>query len=86
MQTESGSSPAGGSSRLERTIVLQLLRRDRPQRWSRAELATELQADTPALEAAVRALEADGVLCSAGGEVWASHAAQRLDELELIGI
>jgi len=86
MHTESSGPRAGGVSRLERAIVLQLLRESGLRRWSYADLAAELQVDLPALQAAVRALDADGVVCSAAAEVWASRAARRLDELELIGI
>jgi DNA-binding Lrp family transcriptional regulator len=72
--------------RLERAIVLQLLRDDREQRWSCEELGAEIDAGAPAVEEAVRRLHDDGILCRAGQEVWASRAARRLDELGLIGI
>jgi hypothetical protein len=73
-------------SRLERAIVLQLLSGERDQRWSSAQLGSELDVEAPALQEALETLGADGVVCVADGEVWASRAAVRLDELELIGI
>lgn len=94
-----------GGSRIERAIVLQLLRDDREQAWSRERLAIELGADRPAppspkavaagaagagrdpdVEAGLRRLEREGVLCLSEQEVWASRATRRLDELGLIGV
>ncbi|HYM55197.1 MAG TPA: hypothetical protein VES97_07525 [Solirubrobacteraceae bacterium] len=86
MHTESSGSRAAGDPRLERAIVLQLLRDDREQRWSRRRLGAEIDAEAPAMEEALRRLCAEGVLCAAEGQVWASRAARRLDELGLIGI
>jgi hypothetical protein len=86
MHTESSESRAAEDPRLERAIVLQLLGGDREQRWSSARLETELGAAPAVLDAALRRLERDGVLSLAEGEVWASRAARRLDELGLIGI
>jgi hypothetical protein len=86
MNTESREPRVAERSRLQRAIVLQLLRDDREQRWSRAELAGELDADALTFEQALGELDADGVVCLAEGEVWASQAARRLDQLELIGV
>lgn len=86
MHTESSEPQAAGGAKLERAIVLQLLSDGAERRWSRAELASELGADTTQLETALRALHAQGVLCLVEQDVWASPAARRLDELELIGI
>lgn len=91
MYTESRRSRAADDPRLERAIVLQLLRDDREQKWSRAELGTEMDADRSeigqqAMEEALRRLEGDGVLCLSGEMVWASRAARRVDELGLIGV
>ncbi|HWX43989.1 MAG TPA: hypothetical protein VNY52_01550 [Solirubrobacteraceae bacterium] len=73
--------------RAERAIVLQILREDHQERWSRAELAREISDfEAPMLERALGCLERDGVLHSEGEAVWAARAARRLDELELIGI
>lgn len=73
--------------RAERAVVLQILRDDHEERWSRAELAAEISDLKPAIldEALVR-LEREGVLCLKGRFVSASRAARRLDELELIAI
>jgi hypothetical protein len=86
MHTESRGSRAADGSRLERAIVLQLLRDDREQGWSRAELAMEIDAEPPAMEEALRRLSGEGVLCLVEEKVWASRAARRLDELGLIGV
>jgi DNA-binding GntR family transcriptional regulator len=83
MHTES-SEPRADSAKLERAIVLQVLSEER--RWSRTELAAELGADATGLDGALAALHGQGVVCLAEDDVWASPAARRLDELELIGI
>ena len=54
-------------------------------------MAIELQADgeeidKEAVDEAVSRLEREGVLGATEREVWASSAAWRLDELELIGV
>ncbi len=72
---------------VERAIVLQVLRDDHEERWSRAELARELRDfQPPVLEAALARLELEGILHREGEQVWASRASRRLDELELISI
>jgi hypothetical protein len=91
MDREPNGSHAAGEETLERAIVLQLLRDDHERKWSRAQLAIELQADgeeidREAIDEAVRRLEREGVLGATEQEVWASSAAWRLDELELIGV
>ena len=86
MDKESNERPAGDGSTLERAIILQLLRDDHEPRWSRATLAREFKAEPAALEGALKALSGQGVLSLAEEEVWASPAARRLDELELISI
>jgi hypothetical protein len=83
MDTES-SEPRADGVKLERAIVLQVLSEER--RWSRTELAAELGADATGLDSALAALHGQGVMCLAENDVWASPAARRLDELELIGI
>jgi DNA-binding GntR family transcriptional regulator len=83
MHTES-NEPRGDGAKLERAIVLQVLSEER--RWSRTELAAELGADATGLDSALAALHGQGVVCLAEDDVWASPAARRLDELELIGI
>jgi hypothetical protein len=86
MHRESRGSRGADGSKLERAIVLQLLRDDRDERWSRAELGVEMGAETTAMEEALRRLGGDGILCLADEDVWASRAARRLDELGLIGL
>ncbi len=72
---------------VERAVVLQVLRDDRGGRWARAELAREISDFEPAvLDEALSRLERDGVLHREESAVWASRAARRLDELELISI
>jgi DNA-binding HxlR family transcriptional regulator len=72
---------------VERAIVMQTLRDDRQERWARAELAREISDFEPAvLDEALALLERDGVLHRERSAVWATRAAQRLDELELISI
>jgi hypothetical protein len=88
---EPKGSRAAGDTTLERAIVLQLLRDDHERTWSRAQLTIELQADgaeidRTEIEEAVRRLQREGVLGATEQEVWASDAARRLDELELIGV
>jgi len=72
--------------RLERAIVLQLLRDDRRQNWSRAELASELSVGAPAIEAALSSLHGEGVVQLDDDQVSASPATRRLDGLELIAV
>jgi hypothetical protein len=84
MQTESRESRVGDGSRLERTIVLQLLSEDRDRRWSRVEIGAAIEADAPAVAMALERLTEHGVLCDEGETVWASRAALTLEELGLI--
>jgi hypothetical protein len=86
MHAQSRESRAGGGPRLERAIVLQLLRDDRDETWSREELLSELGGDLATLEQALERLHGRGVLKLAGVEVSASEAARSLNELGLIGI
>jgi DNA-binding transcriptional regulator YhcF (GntR family) len=86
MHAQSRGPRAADGSGLQRAIVLQLLRDDRAPRWSRAELATELDVDATGFERALRELDAEGVIGLDSTDVWASRAARRLDRLGLIGI
>jgi hypothetical protein len=73
--------------RVERAIVLQLLRDDHPVQWLREELMSELTNVAPgALDAALLHLERVGVLRRSSDLCWASRAIRRLDELDLIGV
>jgi hypothetical protein len=72
---------------VERAIVLQILRDDHEERWSREELAREIPDFKPAvLDRALARLEQEGILQLGDGCAWAKRAPRRLDELELIGI
>jgi hypothetical protein len=73
--------------RAERAVVLQVLRNDHDRRWSRAELEDELvYLEARVVDGALADLRQQGVVQVEGGAVWASVAARRLDELDLIGV
>lgn len=73
--------------RIERAVVLQLLRDDHGKRWSRTELESEVSDPEPsALSRAVECLERHGVVVALDDRVLASRCARHLDELGLIGI
>jgi hypothetical protein len=86
MNTQSTEPRGGGGSRLERAIILQLLRDDRDASWSRDELLMELGGEMPPLEEALVRLQADGVVSISDEQASASGAARRLNELGLIGV
>jgi hypothetical protein len=86
MNTQSTEPRAGDGSRLERSIVLQLLRDDRDVNWSREELLMELGGEIAPLEEALVRLRDGGVVSISDERVSASAAARRLDELGLIGV
>ncbi len=75
-----------GDERLERAIVLLLLTAEHPQAWSPGQLAAELAADPSTLEQALDRLTRAGVVELSGNKARASCAAQRIDELGLIGV
>jgi hypothetical protein len=74
--------------KVERAIVLQLLRDDHGERWSRTELQAALDNIEPsALAEALERLEQQGVaLAPTADAILASPCARRLDDLELIGL
>ena len=79
--------PSADSRRVERAVTLQLLRDDHDERWSRAELETELDDVEPlALSDAIAQLERQGVVMAQGEHVLASPAVRRVDELGLVGV
>jgi len=89
MHTESKGSRTAEGTRLERAIVLQLLREDRERTWSLAQLRTELEAERSgpgeeAVEQALARLEGDGVLEVSEQAAYAANATRALDELGLI--
>ncbi len=72
---------------IERAIVLQVLRDDHPERWTRAELENEVfDFDPLTIDEALTRLAADGVVILDGEQVRASACARRIDALELISI
>jgi hypothetical protein len=74
--------------RVERAIVLQLLRDDHDTQWSRTDLQARLNDVEPAaLAHALKRLERQGVvLVRAADAIMASPCARHLDALGLIGI
>jgi hypothetical protein len=71
----------------ERAIVSSLLRDDHPDRWSRAEIETEVSNIKPlAVSDALARLHAEGVIAIEGEEVQASTCARHLDALEMLCI
>jgi hypothetical protein len=72
----------------KRAVVLQVLRDDHPERWTRAELERQLSDFLPEeVEAAIEDLAAEGVLAVSDDEaVRASLCARTLDSLMLISI
>jgi len=72
---------------VERAIVLQLLRDDHDERWSRAELEAVVNDVEPsALSGAIAELERRGVVVAQDEHVLASRCARHLDELGLVGV
>jgi hypothetical protein len=86
MQTEPTGPRAGGGPRLDRAIVLQLLRDDCGPEWPRERLLIELGVAMPALEDALGRLQDQGVVRLHDDRISASRAARALDELGLIAI
>jgi hypothetical protein len=85
MQAQPNQVLTDGERQLQRLIVLQLLRDDHDEDWSRRELTLKLlHVGAPALAAALASLDDVGVIHSHVESVWASRAARRLDQLELI--
>lgn len=73
--------------RIERAIILQFLRDDHGNRWSRAELEVEISNVEPLdISDALARLDQDGIAQISGESVSASRAVRRLDELGLIAI
>jgi hypothetical protein len=74
--------------KIKRAIVLQVLRDDHSERWTRAELERQLSDLPPeGVEAAAEDLVAEGVLTAGDDEtVRASLCARTLDALALVSI
>lgn len=74
-------------AKVERAIVFQLLRDDRDERWSPAELAGELDdVERSALATALERLQEHEVVLACPDAILASPSARRLDALGVIGI
>ena len=74
--------------RIKRAIVMQVLRDDHPEQWTRAELERQLS-DFPreGVEVAIEDLAAEGVVTVGDDEaIRASLCARILDALELVSI
>jgi hypothetical protein len=72
---------------IERAILLQCLRDDHGNCWSRSELEVEISNVEPLdISDALARLGQDGIVQISGESVSASRAVRRLDELRLIAI
>lgn len=72
---------------VERAIVLQVLRDEHPERWTRAELEAEVfDFDPLTVNGALVRLETEGIVILDGEYVEASRCARRMDALELVAI
>jgi DNA-binding HxlR family transcriptional regulator len=81
------SSSSGIEEIAERAVILQVLRNDRNERWSRTELEREIYDIEPlAISEALDRLHEEGIVHLAGELTWASRCARRLDELGMISI
>jgi hypothetical protein len=71
----------------ERVVMFQLLRDDRPERWSREDLLSELyDVDPDAIGEALVSLAAVAAVILDSEHVRASTCAQRIDALGMIAI
>jgi hypothetical protein len=87
MQDQPSQLLRDGDPRVERAIVLQVLRDDHGHRWSRAELEVEISNVEPLeISDALTRLDGNDIVRFSGESVWASRSIRRLDELGLIAI
>lgn len=71
----------------QHVIVLQLLREEHPQHWTRAELQAELEDIAPdAIAVAIERLQEQGVVRVDGEQLRACACARHLDALGFIGV
>jgi hypothetical protein len=71
----------------QRAVVLQLLRDDHPERWSRPELEAQIDDfERQAIVNALAVLHIEGVVVFEEHAIWASRCARHLDSLDLISI
>jgi hypothetical protein len=87
MQDQPSQIADAGDPRIERAVILQFLRDDHEQRWSRAELEVEISnIEVLDISDALARLDQNGIVQISGESAWASRAVRRLDELGLIAI
>jgi DNA-binding HxlR family transcriptional regulator len=87
MQDERNAISPDEDEIAQRAIVMQVLREDHTEPWTRAELESEIYDIEPmAISDALAALEAEGVLDTQGEQVQASRCAWRLDALGMVSI
>jgi hypothetical protein len=87
MQDQPNQVLGEADPRVERAIILQLLRDEHEHCWSRAELEVEIsKSEVLGLSDALARLDQDGIVRISGESAWASAAVRRLDELKLIAI
>jgi hypothetical protein len=71
----------------ERAIVLQVLRDDHDERWTRAELEEQVSDLAPQVARdGIARLEAERVVVTEGEHVLASRCARHMDALELVSV
>jgi hypothetical protein len=71
----------------ERAIVLQVLRDDHDERWTRAELEEQVSDLAPqAICDGLARLESESVIVTEGRHVLASRCVRHIDRLELVSI
>jgi hypothetical protein len=72
---------------IERAIVLQVLRDDHHERWTRKEVKRELRdVKRRSIDKALGDLEEEGVLELDGEYVWSSRCAQHLRALGMVNV
>lgn len=87
MQLQANSVRSEDDRRIERAVVLQVLRDDHERLWPVGELRVGLAPiEAPVVASAVDRLEQAGVVRVLFASVWASSAARRLDDLGLIAV
>jgi hypothetical protein len=87
MQDQTKQIPSDRDRQVERAIVLQALRDDRGEDWSRADLAAELDHPDPiAIDDALTRLEDEEVIEFEGETIRASRAAMHLNDLGMVAI
>lgn len=81
------SSTSNPNARLERAVVLSLLRDDHPERWTRSELAREAGIDQLVFRGVLASLVVEGVaVLDRNDVVVASRCAQHLGRLALVAV